>query len=138
MAIIRPEDPVRVLLSEPLVWIEPGATLTELAAELDLQQVGAVAVMSGDRLDGIVSERDVIRALAARCEPADVWAGDAMAATPTVVDGDDSIATAAERMLDQGVRHLPVMADGQLLGVLSMRDVLRVFADAWQRLGIAP
>jgi CBS domain-containing protein len=133
MSVIRPEDPVRVLVSEPLAWIEPEVSLAALAAKLDLEQVGAVAVMSGDRLDGIISERDIVRALAACCTPGDVWAADVMATPPALIDGDEPIAAAAERMLDEGVRHLPVLLDGHVLSVVSMRDVLRVFSDDWRR-----
>ena len=95
--------------------------------------VGAAAVMSGDRLDGIISERDIVRALAACCTPSDVWAADVMATPPALIDGDEPIAAAAERMLDEGVRHLPVLLDGHVLSVVSMRDVLRVFSDDWRR-----
>ncbi len=133
MPIIRPDDPVRLLVSEPIARIEPGASLTDLATKLDLEQVGALVVMSGDRLEGVVSERDIVRALAAGCDPSDVWASDVMADVPADVDEDDSIVIAAETMLDEGVRHLPVMSDGRTLGVVSVRDVLRVFTDEWRR-----
>jgi CBS domain-containing protein len=56
-----------------------------------------------------------------------------MAEVPAHVDEADSIVIAAERMLDEGVRHLPVMSDGRTLGVVSVRDVLRVFTDEWRR-----
>jgi len=134
MAIIRPEDPIRVLISVPMVSTTPESSLAELAAKLEVEQVGAVAVISGDHLDGVVSERDIVRALAAHGDPADVWAADVMAEAPVRVDADDSILTAAELMLDEGVRHLPVMSDGHVLGVVSVRDVLRVFTDSWRRL----
>lgn len=134
MAIIRPDDPVRLLVSEPLAWIEPGATLLDLASKLELEQIGAVTVMTGDRFDGVVSERDIVRALAAGCDPSEVWAADVMAEAAVSVDVDDPIVLAAERMLEEGVRHLPVIgADGHALGVVSVREVLRVFTESWRR-----
>jgi len=133
MPIIHPEDPIRLLVSVPMVSMELHASIAELAAKIDLEQVGAVAVMSGDHLDGVVSERDIVRALAAHGEPEDVWAADVMTAEPVHVDGDDSILDAAQLMLDEGVRHLPVMSNGHVLGVVSVRDVLRVLTDAWRR-----
>lgn len=133
MPIIHPEDPIRLLASTPIVSIESNASLAELAAKIDLEQVGAVAVMSGDHLEGVVSERDIVRALAAHGEPEDVWAADVMTGEPVHVDGDDSILAAAQLMLDEGVRHLPVMSDGHVVGVVSVRDVLRVLTEAWRR-----
>ncbi|MGZ4723583.1 MAG: CBS domain-containing protein, partial [Ilumatobacteraceae bacterium] len=96
------------------------------------EQVGALAVMRGDHLDGLISERDIVRALAAQGDPADVWAADVMAEDPVRVDGEDSILTAAALMLDEGVRHLAVMRDGHVLGLVSVRDVLRVLVEEWR------
>jgi CBS domain-containing protein len=133
VAIIRPEDPIRLLVSVPMVTIESNASLAELAAKIAVEQVGAVAVMSGNHLEGVVSERDIVRAVAAHGEPEDVWAADVMSGEPVRIDGEDSILAAARLMLDEGVRNLPVMSDDHVLGVVSVRDVLRVLTDAWQR-----
>lgn len=133
MALIRPDDPVRVLMSMPIAWIEPDVSLADLATKLAVEGVGALAVMSGDHLDGVVSERDIVRALAAGGDPTEVWAADVMADEPVYADVDDPILSVAERMLDEGVRHVPVVSDGRVLGVVSVRDALRVFADAWRR-----
>ena len=129
----EPDDPVRTLMSTPVAWVEPTVSLMELAATLATDAVGAVAVMSGDHFDGVVSERDVVRTLSRGGVLSDVWAADVMTGEPVYVDPDEPILTAAERMLDEGVRHLPVMSEGQVVGVLSVRDVLRVLADAWRR-----
>jgi CBS domain-containing protein len=133
MPIINPDDPVRLLASVPMVSIEPTVSLADLAAKLEVERVGAVAVMSGGQLDGVISERDIVRALAEHGDPDDIWAADVMADTPVRVDAEDPIAVAAARMLDEGVRHLPVVSDGDVLGVVSIRDVLGVFLDAWNR-----
>jgi CBS domain-containing protein len=131
--IIHPDDPIRLLASVPMVSVEPTTSLADLAAKLDVERVGAVAVMTGDHLDGVISERDIVRALAAHGDPTEVWTADVMAEEPVSIDADDPIVTAAERMLEEGVRHLPVMSDGQLVGVVSLRDVLPVFVDDWKR-----
>lgn len=130
---IEPDDAVRALMSTPVAWVEPSVSLIELAATLETEAVGAVAVMSGDHLDGVVSERDIVRALSAARDPGDVWADDVMADEPVYADPDEPIITVAERMLDEGVRHLPVVSDGQVVGLVSVRDALRVLADAWRR-----
>jgi len=133
MGLIRPDDPVRVLMSTPAASADPNVSLFDLAVTLEAEGVGAVTLMTADHLDGVVSERDIVRALAAGCDPADVWAADVMAGEPLYADLDDPIVIVAERMLDQGVRHMPVVQDGRVLGVVSMRDALRVFTEAWRR-----
>lgn len=133
MAIVRPDDPVRELMSMPVAWIEPDVSLFDLAAKLEEERVGALPVMSGDHLDGVVSERDIVRTLSAGGDPTEVWAADVMAEDPVYVDVEDTILSVAERMLDEGVRHVPVVSNGRVLGVVSVRDALRVLADAWRR-----
>lgn len=133
MGLIQPDDPVRVLMSTPVASVDPTISLADLAAKLEIEGVGAVVVMTGDRLDGVVSERDIVRALSAGGDPTEVWAADVMADEPLYVDLDDPILVVAERMLDEGVRHVPVVSDGRVMGVVSIRDALRVLADAWRR-----
>jgi CBS domain-containing protein len=127
---VRPEDPVGVVMATRLARIEPEVTLAELAAALTDEGVGTLAVLRGDHLEGVVSERDVVRAVAAGGDLGDVWAADVMTEAPVVVDVDEPISLVAERMLDEGVRHVPVMRDGRVVGMVSVRDVLRVLADA--------
>lgn len=133
MGLIRPDDPVRVLMSTPPASVDPNISLVALASTLETEGVGAVAVMTADHLDGVVSERDVLRALAGGGDPTEVWAADVMADQPLCADPDDPIVIVAERMLDGGVRPVPVVRDGRVLGVVSMRDALRVFTEAWRR-----
>ncbi len=130
---IEPDEAVRALMSTPVVSVEPNVSLVELAATLEAETVGAVPVVSGDHLEGVVSERDIVRALSAGGNPADVWAADVMADEPVYVDPDEPIITAAERMLDEGVRHVPVVSDGRVVGMVSVRDALHVLAEAWRR-----
>lgn len=133
MPIIHPDDPIRLLVTFPTAVIEPTATLSDLAGKLERECVGALAVMEGDRLGGVVSERDLVRAVAAHADPDDLWTSDVMAVEPVEIDVDEPIAVAAERMLEEGIRHLLVTDRGELVGVVSIRDVLRVYADDWRR-----
>lgn len=131
----EPGDAVRALMSTPVAWVEPSVSLVDLAVTLETEAVGAIAILSGDHLDGVASERDVVPALAAGGDPADVWAGDVMADEPLSVAPDEAIITVVERMLDEGVRHVPVVSDGHVVGVVSARDGPCVLADAWRRTG---
>lgn len=133
MSIIHPDDPIRLLVSSSTATIEPTATLHELARQLDRECVGALMVMPDERVSGVVSERDVVHAVAAGGALDDVWAADVMTEEPVRVDVEDTIAEAAERMLAEGVRHLPVVDGTGLVGVVSIREVLRVFVDEWRR-----
>jgi CBS domain-containing protein len=130
--IVGPGDPVQLLISVPIVWAESHAALADLAVQLGQEHVGALLVMEGDQLAGVISERDLVRAVGSGSDTADVWIADVMALDPVQVDGETAIAIAAETMLDSGVRHLPVTSEGRVIGIVSMRDILRVFTDDWQ------
>ena len=87
-------------------------------------QVGALPVFEGQRLVGIITERDLTAAVAEGADPATTPVADYMTAAPEVLQSDSELADAAHTMLELGVRHLPVVQSGRLVGVLSMRDVL--------------
>jgi CBS domain-containing protein len=99
-------------------------TLDEAADRMSWHQVGALPVLEGQRLVGIISERDLTAALAEGADPAATPVADYMTPAPEVLRPDSDLADAAHTMLRLGVRHLPVMQGGRLVGVLSMRDVL--------------
>jgi CBS domain-containing protein len=65
-------SPVRALMSTPVAWVEPNVSLIDLATTFETAAVSAVPVMSGDHLDGVVSERDIVRLLSSGCDPSDV------------------------------------------------------------------
>ena len=94
------------------------------ADRMNWHQVGALPVLDGQRLVGIITERDLTAALAEDADPATTPVSDYMTPAPEVLGPDNELADAAHLMLALGIRHLPVVRGGQLLGVLSMRDVL--------------
>ena len=130
---LEPGDPVHLLVSVPIVWAEPHAPLAELARQLGEEHVGALLIMDGDLLAGMISERDLVRVLASGDDSWDVWTADVMALDLVQVDGSTPIGIAALKMLESGVRHLPVTSEGRVIGIVSMRDVLRVLTDHWLR-----
>jgi CBS domain-containing protein len=99
-------------------------TLDEAADRMSWHQVGALPVFDGQRLVGIITERDLTEAVAEGADPAATPVSDYMTPAPEVLRPDSELAEAAHTMLALGVRHLPVMQGGRLVGVLSMRDVL--------------
>ena len=98
----------------------PGAA----ADRMSWHQVGALPVLEGQRLVGIVTERDLTAALAEGADAEVTPVSDYMTPAPEVLRPDSELVDAAHVMLELGIRHLPVVRSGQLVGVLSMRDVL--------------
>ena len=99
-------------------------TLEVAADRMSWHQVSALPVLEGQRLVGIVTERDLTAALAEGADAEVTPVSDYMTPAPEVLRPDSELVDAAHVMLELGIRHLPVVRSGQLLGVLSMRDVL--------------
>jgi CBS domain-containing protein len=112
-----------------LFTAQADESLDEAADRMNWHQVGALPVLEGQRLVGIISERDLTAALAEGADPVLTPVSDYMTPAPEVLQPDNELADAAHVMLELGIRHLPIVRSGQLVGVLSMRDVLN--ADAY-------
>ncbi|MBM7772686.1 CBS domain-containing protein [Actinokineospora baliensis] len=106
--------------------VDPGTTVEGLIAELHRHNVGALVVLDGDRVVGIVSERDVVRGLATRggelfnATVADIMTTEVSTCAPT-----DSVDSLAATMTERRIRHLPVIEDGALAGIVSIGDVVK-------------
>ncbi|MDT4914570.1 MAG: hypothetical protein QOC66_3698 [Pseudonocardiales bacterium] len=108
-----------------VVTIDPGDTVTALVAALAEHNVGALIVVDGDRVLGIVSERDVVRRIAEQ-GPAVLDARVDTIMTTSVVScsSEDAVDSIAETMTQRRIRHMPVIDDGELVGVISIGDVV--------------
>jgi CBS domain-containing protein len=116
------------IMSRELLGVEPGLSLAEAAQRIDARHVGAALVLDGERLVGILTERDVLRAVAAgRVEGTTV--ADWMSAHPETIETDDSTGHAAALMIHGGFRHLPVVEAGKAVGIVSIRDLMRHVLD---------
>lgn len=100
------------------------ATVAEAAEALIGDGVGSLAVVEGRRLVGIITERDVVRAVAEGADPEEESVADWMSETPDTFGPDVEVREAAAWLLEMGYRHMPVMQDGELLGIVSIRDIL--------------
>ena len=107
-----------------LFTAQADETLEVAADRMSWHQVGALPILEGQRLVGIVTERDLTAALAEGADAEVTPVSDYMTPAPEVLRPDNELADAAHLMLELGIRHLPVVRSGQLVGVLSMRDVL--------------
>jgi CBS domain-containing protein len=101
-------------------------TLHEIVAELALHEIGALVVVDlNDEVVGLISERDVIAALAANGIGVMQDAVERHMVKPRVMDEKDSIEEAMETMTQERRRHLPVMREGRLSGIISVGDVVK-------------
>jgi CBS domain-containing protein len=117
------------MMESPVATVAANATLRSAARALREGEVGTLVIMGGDDIVGIVSERDVVRALADDADPDDVWVADVMSASPRYLTKGESVTSAVEIMLTAGIRHLPVVDEGELVGIVSMRDLARRLLD---------
>lgn len=116
---------VSALYNPLTVMANEWETLADVASRMRFNDVGSAAVLRDGALTGIVTERDLTRALADGVDPRAAVVSDYMTMEPAVVDPETDAKEAARIMVDGGIRHLPVVDDeGRLLGLLSVRDVL--------------
>jgi CBS domain-containing protein len=106
------------------ITVAPEDTLGEVAERMTRQNTGAVIVKDFGRLIGILTERDMLRAMAARVHTSDARVRQWMTADPVTAAPDMDLDEAAQVMLDNGFRHLPVVEGQNVLGVVSLRRVL--------------
>lgn len=110
-----------------IVSIEPTADLSATAKLLSEHRIGAVVIRgAGGRLAGILSERDIVRAVSEHgADALSIPVGQVMTRNVTTCGENDSIADIMERMTAGKFRHMPVLRDGQLIGVVSIGDVVK-------------
>lgn len=120
-------SPVGDLMSHPVVTADPGQSLATAADAMVLAGVGSVVVV-GDpgRPIGILTERDLVRSSAAGAEARTTTVAEWMTAAPDVVGPETTVDEAVDLLARRGYRHVPVVDDDALVGIVSMRDLLRV------------
>jgi CBS domain-containing protein len=122
--------PVSVFSADVVVRVSADANLWETAATLTAADVGLVVVGSDAAVSGVVSERDLVRALAARRDPSTTTAGEIAHAQVVWCDVESTVAEVAEEMMERYVRHVLVEDGGKLVGIVSARDLLGAYASA--------
>jgi CBS domain-containing protein len=112
-------------MSRKLLTVAPGDGLREAARRMDERGVGAVIVLEGERLAGILTERDLMKAVA-RGFGEEATVRDWMTPHPETIEASDATGHAAALMIHGGFRHLPVLEEGNVAGIISIRDLMRV------------
>ena len=116
----------RVIQDLYLVHSAPGATVLEAATTMTEGRVGAIPILDGERLVGVFSERDLMtRVVVAGRDPAKTPVESVMTREVVTAGLDDSVEASLEKMRKAGCRHLPVVQNGRVLSMISMRDLLR-------------
>jgi len=125
---IRSRILVKDVMTSPVITVNESSTADEAARLMRDNEIGCVIVSTDDgRPVGIITERDlVIRVVAENIQPSAVKAKEIMSAPLITIDADKTISEAAKEMSRRNIRRLAVMYKGQLVGILSSKDILSV------------
>ena len=113
-----------IMTSEVFVTA-PSTPVADVAQSLLRGRFGSAVVMEGSMLLGIVTERDVLRAAAARADLSSATVSEWMTEDPVTATLDMNAGDATEIMMSQGFRHLPVVEGMTVVGIVSLRDLIR-------------
>ena len=114
------------LMTKDVLTVEPSDTIGEAAEKMQDANVGAVVVVEDMvRIVGIVTERDLMRAVAQRARAAEARVRLWMTENPLTIEPETTIEDAAKIMFENNFRHLPVVKDGRPLGIVSLRVLAR-------------
>jgi CBS domain-containing protein len=116
---------VHTCMARDLLTVDPALPVTEVARRMVERNVGAVLVLEDGRLAGIMTERDLMRAVA-RGARDEATVADCMTRDPETIEPDATTQHAATLMIHGGFRHLPVVEGDAVVGMLSIRDLVQV------------
>ena len=111
------------LMATDVLTVSPDTSIADAARRMVARETGAAVVMADGELVGVISERDLMRAIPDACSPntpvSERMSRDVMTASPST-----TVPEAMAIMIEGRFRHLPVVADGRVLGIVSMRDLM--------------
>jgi CBS domain-containing protein len=125
----RVQDPaasttVRELMGKSTVYTAPRQSLVDSAAQMRANRTSVLAVLDGQAIVGVITERDFMRAIADGRDPASTHVSEYMTPDPQTIEAGRRAAEAAAMMIKHHVRHIPVTEGGRVIGFLSARDLL--------------
>lgn len=120
--------PISSVTGEPVARVAANATVADVARAIVARDVGAIVVGDDERPTALVSERDIVRVVAAGQDPATVPAADIASTKLVWCDAEATVDEVAVRMMDRYIRHILVERDGVLAGIVSARDLLGVYS----------
>ena len=113
------------IMTSDVLTVEPADTIGETAQKMVERGVSSAVVSDYGTLIGIVTERDLTRAVAGRVHTSEARVREWMTADPITLAPDATAEEAAKIMLDNGFRHVPIVDEGRAVGIVSIRDVAR-------------
>jgi CBS domain-containing protein len=114
---------VREVMKKTLYSVDPSTTVGEAISLMAQNRIGSALIMEGGQLIGIFTERDTVRAISHSHDAPTHEISSWMTHNPKCVSPDVEVDDALRTMLDNGFRHLPVVEDGKVIGMISMRDL---------------
>jgi CBS domain-containing protein len=119
---------VAEIMREDFIFaVQRDAPVAEAARLMEANNVGIVAVLEGERLVGVFSERDVVRRVVNRMlDPRTAVVGEVMTHKLVVATADEDYQTAMQKMDHANIRHLPIVSGDRMVSMLSIRDLMRV------------
>jgi CBS domain-containing protein len=120
--------PISSITGDPVARVPVEATVADVARAMVTCDVGALVIGDDPRPAALVSERDIVRAIAAGQDPATALASGVASTKLVWCDAEASIDQVGARMMDRYIRHILVERDGELVGIVSARDVLGVYS----------
>jgi CBS domain-containing protein len=118
------------IMTKATVTDSADDTLAEAAARMWNAQTGSLLVMDGDNLLGIVTERDLLRAIAQGQDPTQLPLKDVMRTDVVTIGPQTKLKEAAKLMTTKWFRHLPIVENGKVVGIVSQRDLTGMLAEA--------
>ena len=115
---------VRDIMTTDVETASPDTTLQQIATMMKEQDVGSIPIVDGDELVGIVTDRDiVVRCIAAAEDPSEVRAEDVVSGDLQTIEPEQEVEEAARIMSQHQIRRLPVVNDGELVGMIALGDI---------------
>ncbi len=119
---------------QEILAVEPDQSLSEAARRIWERRVGSAVVLSGEDDPGIITERDLLRAVAEGADPTSTKVGAYMTPNAVAITLNWHVVDAARTMIERGFRHLIVLDDtGEVVGMLSIRDMVRALLEGKKR-----
>lgn len=117
--------PVSHVMNGPPLFCDPEVTLRYVAEVMEAKALSALVLLRPDGPSAIVTDRDVLEAIASGCDPDTTWAGDVASTDLVSLSPSDSLAEAVEKMVRHRFHHLPVRDGSQIVAMVSAGDLLR-------------
>ncbi len=123
-----------IVSGRPLYSIARSMTVAEAAVYMAEKNIGAVPVVEGERLVGVFSERDIVKKVVSKnLDPKTTTISDVMTSKLVIASADESFESCLQKMQKAHCRHLPIVSGDQLIGFVSLRDLLMIDIDEKER-----